>query len=89
MSRLTEWLDLDSPLSGRYRLFSQTGKAGKGDSSSFIYSRKIEKARVDHSHIKVPENILERAREVYRECRSLMIANARDSVIMPGCQERS
>ena len=89
LARLTDWLGLDSPLTGFYRLFSQTGKAGKGDSSSFIYGRKIEKARVDHSHIKVPENILERAREVYRECRSAIIANAADFVVLPDDQGRS
>jgi len=89
LATLTEWLDLDSPLTERYRLFSQTGKAGKGDSSRFIFSGKIEQARVDYSHIEIPEDILRRAREVYRECRSVMVANAADSMVRSDGQERS
>jgi len=89
LGKLTDWLELASPLTGRYQLFSQTGKAGKGDSSRFIYSGKIEKTRVDYSHITVPENILSRARESYRDCRSSIIANAADSVAMPCGRVRS
>ena len=83
LGKLTDWLELDSRLSERYQLFSQTGKAGSGDSSRFIYSGKIEKTRVDYSHINVPEDVLSRARETYRDCRSMIIANAEDSVVMP------
>ena len=83
LEKLTEWLELASPLTGRYQVFSQTGKAGKGDSSRFIYSGKIEKNRDDYSHINVPENILSPALEAYRDCRSSIIANAADSVLLP------
>jgi len=80
LARLTDWLELDSPLSGRYQLFSQTGKAGRGDSSGLIYSGRIEKTRVDYSHISVPGDLLTRARETYRVCRAAIIANAEDSM---------
>lgn len=83
LGKLTGWLDLASPLTGRYQVFSQTGKAGKGDSSRFIYSGKIEKTRVDYSHIKIPDHLLNMAREAYRDCRSAIIANAADSVVLP------
>lgn len=83
LDKLTDWLELDSPLTERYQLFSQTGKAGKGDSSNYIHSGKIEKSRVDYSHIKVPDHVLNRARETYRVCRSSIIANAADSVVIP------
>jgi len=83
MGKLTDWLELASPLTGRYQVFSQTGKAGKGDSSRFIYSGKIEKTRDDYSRINVPENILSPALEAYRDCRSSIIANAADSVLLP------
>jgi hypothetical protein len=89
LGKLTDWLELDSPLTGRYQLFSQTGKAGKGDSSKYIYSGKIEKTRIDYSHIKVPDRVLRRAREAYRDCRSSIIANAADSVLMPCDRVRS
>ena len=83
LERFTDWLELASPLTGRYQVFSQTGKAGKGDSSRFIYSGKIEKTRVDYSHIKVSKSVLNRAREAYRDCRTSIIANAADSVLLP------
>jgi hypothetical protein len=83
LRKLADWLELDSPLSERYQLFSQTGKAGMGDSSEYILSGKIEKIRRDYSHIRIPDDVLGRAREVYRDCRSQIIANAADSVFMP------
>ena len=83
LGRLTDWLELDSPLTGRYHVFSQTGKAGRGDSSKYIYSGKIEKTRIDYAHIRIPEHVLSRAREIYRVCRSAISANAADSAVIP------
>lgn len=83
LRKLTDWLELDTPLSERYQLFSQTGKAGMGDSSEYILSGKIEKSRNDYSHISIPEDVLSRAVAVYRDCRVKIIANAADSVVMP------
>ena len=82
LGKLTDWLELDSPLSERYQLFSQTGKAGKGDSSEFIRSGKIEKTIMDYSHVRIPDDALRRAREVYRDCRATMIARSADAVVM-------
>ena len=83
LGKLTYWLELDSPLTGRYQLFSQTGKPGKGDSSRYIHSGKIVKSRDDYAHIKVPDHVLNRVRETYRVCRSSIIANAADSIVIP------
>jgi hypothetical protein len=83
LGKLTQWLDLDSPLKEDYQLFSQTGRSGKGDSSRRIRSGKIDRTRVDYSHIEVPEHVLARARETYVECRSAIIANAADSMRIP------
>ena len=83
LRKLTDWLELDSPLSECYQLFSQTGKAGKGDSSELIHSGKIEKTRSDYSHIRLPQDALSGALEIYRNCRSKIIDNAADSVVMP------
>ncbi len=80
LSRLTDWLELDSPLSERYQLFTQTGKARMGDSSEFIYSGKIEKTRNDYSHIRLAEDVLSRAQAIYRDCRSQIIDNAAESL---------
>jgi hypothetical protein len=83
LGRLTAWLELDAPLSERYQLFSLTGKAHMGDSSPLIRSGKIEQARVDYSHVRVPGDMLSRAREVYRDCRAVMLAHAADSEVVP------
>ena len=80
LPRLSDWLELDSPLSERYQIFSQTGKARKGDSSERIHSGRIDRTPVDYSHIAIPEDVLRTAREVYRECRRQIIGNAADSV---------
>lgn len=80
LPRLSGWLELDSPLSERYQTFSQTGKARKGDSSERIHSGSIDRTAVDYSHIAIPEDVLRRAREVYRECRREIIGNAAEAV---------
>jgi hypothetical protein len=80
LPRLSGWLELDSPLSERYEVFSQTGKARRGDTSERVRSGRIDRTRVDYSHIAIPEEALSAAREAYRECREQMIARAADSV---------
>lgn len=80
LPKLSEWLELDSPLSERYQVFSHTGKARKGDSSERIHSGSIDRTPVDYSHVSIPEDVLRAAREVYRECRRQIIGNAADSV---------
>lgn len=81
LSKLSHWLELDSPLSDRYQVFSHTGKARKGDSSPRIHSGRIDRTPVDYSHVPVPENVLNEAREVYRECRRQIIEKAADSAL--------
>lgn len=80
LSKLADWLELDSPLSARYETFSHTGKAGKGDSSPRILSGSIDQSRVDYTHIALPEDALRAAQAAYRACREQMIASARDSL---------
>ena len=82
LPRLTEWLELDVPLSEQYQTFSQTGKPLKGDSSPRIHRGDIDKAGSDYAHIAVPEAVLSEAREVYRECRRQIIEKAADSLRM-------
>lgn len=81
LPRLSGWLALDSPLSERYQTFSHTGKAGRGDSSARIHGGRIDRTRVDYSHIVIPEEALSAAQAVYRECRAQMISGAADSVL--------
>lgn len=80
LPKLSDWLELDSPLSERYQIFNHTGKARKGDSSERIHSGTIDRTPVDYSHVAIPEEVLRTAREVYRECRREIIGKAKDSV---------
>lgn len=80
LPRLTAWLALDTPLSEEYQTFSHTGKARKGDSSERIHSGKINRTPTDYTHIAIPEAVLTKAREVYRECRREIIGKAADSL---------
>jgi hypothetical protein len=80
LSRLSDWLELESPLSERYQIFSHTGKPRKGDSSARIHSGIIDRTPVDYAHIAVPEEVLHAARAAYRECRREIIGKAADSL---------
>ena len=82
LPRLSHWLELDSPLSACYQVFSQTGKVRKGDSSDRIHRGSIDRTPVDYSHIVVPENVLNAACEVYQECRRRIIGKAADSLVV-------
>jgi hypothetical protein len=80
LPRLTDWLELDSPLSERYEVFSQTGKARRGDTSERVRSGRIDRVRSDYSQVVIPEVALQAAQAAYRDCREEMIAGARDSL---------
>jgi len=82
LPELERWLELDSPLNERYDIFSQTGVVGKGDSSEAIKSGRIVKTQNDYSEVTLPEEILENAQAVYRECREVIIRHALDAVTL-------
>jgi hypothetical protein len=82
LPRLTDWLELESPLSERYEVFSQTGKARRGDTSERIHGGRIDRTRMDYSHIAIPEEALRAAREAYRVCRGRIVSGAVDSVCL-------
>ncbi len=80
LPRLSNWLELDSPLSEQYQVFSQTGQPRKGDSSVRIHSGSIDRTPVDYSHVPVPKDVLNEARAVYQECRRRIIEKAADAL---------
>jgi hypothetical protein len=88
LPRLSEWLELDSPVSERYEVFSQTGQVRRGDTSERVRSGRIDKATTDYSHIAIPEEVLREARGAYRACRERIIAGAGDSVTVGARPER-
>lgn len=77
---LSRWLDLNSSLSDRYAIFSQTGKGRKGDSSKIIQSGKINKTKSDYSNISIPEEQLKMAQQAYGDCRQQIIGGAAELV---------
>lgn len=77
---LSDWLELDSPLSARYQVFAQTGKARRGDTSERVRSGRVDRTPSDYSHVVIPEDVLAMARQVYRVCRQQIIAHARESL---------
>jgi hypothetical protein len=82
LPRLTGWLALDSPLSERYEVFSQTGQARRGDPSERLRSRRIDRTRTDYSHVAIPQAVLDEAQAVYRDCRARIVARAADSATL-------
>jgi len=82
LPKLSQWLELDSPLRERYEVFSQTGKARRGDTSERMRSGDIDKARTDYSHIAVADDALRAAQEAYRECRRAVVERAADRLLV-------
>ena len=82
LPRLTAWLELDSPLSECYAVFSQTGKARRGDTSERVRSGRIDRGRSDYSEVVIPEDALQAAQAAYRECREQIVARAADALVL-------
>lgn len=82
LPKLTDWLELDTPLSEEYQCFSQTGKPRKGDSSVHIHSGRINRTPLTYPHVTLPEALLRTAQEAYQECRHEIIQHAADSLIL-------
>ncbi len=73
---LGRWLQLASPLTEHYQLFSQTGRAGKGDSSPAIASGYIIRQQNRYPDITLDPALLQQATQAYRHCRQQLVANA-------------
>ncbi len=82
LPKLADWLDLDSPLSEHYQIFSQTGKPRKGDSSLHIHSGRINRTPITYPHITLPETVLAEAQTVYEECRHAILTRAADTLTL-------
>ena len=82
LPRMRGWLELDSPLSERYEVFSQTGKPRRGDTSARVRSGNIDRTRTDYSHVVIPQEALSLAHAAYEECRARIIARAADSATL-------
>jgi len=76
LAALGAWLQLDSPLTERYRSFAQTGVAGAGDSSPAIATGRIVREENTHPGITLNAESLQRAQAAYQDCRRQLISNA-------------
>jgi hypothetical protein len=77
---LADWLALNSPLSDSYGVFSQTGKSRKGDTSELIGSGNINRIRRNYTAIKLPDELLALAKDVYAEGRKKILMCAAASL---------
>ncbi len=74
---LGRWLQLESPLTEDYRLFSQTGVAGTGDSSPAIATGHVIHPTEDrHPDTALDPALLQQATQAYQSCRQQLVANA-------------
>ena len=85
LPRLTQWLELDSPLREEYQTFSHTGKPLKGDSSPRIHRGSIDKSKSDYSHITIPPGALLSAQQAYEEARAQLMASG-ESLTLPAVE---
>lgn len=82
LPRLTSWLNLQSPLSDRYQLFSQTGAARAGDSSASIKSGRVVKTPNSYSGIDIDSELMHQAHLSYQNHRQVIIQNAIDAELV-------
>lgn len=79
---LTRWCQLETALPDRYQMFSQTGKAGAGDSSGQILSGRIERNSNDYPGVCLDADLISRAEQAYAEYRGAMLRHARESMVL-------
>ncbi|HHJ14521.1 MAG TPA: hypothetical protein ENJ79_09135 [Gammaproteobacteria bacterium] len=76
LSGVSEWLELDSPLSERYRTFARTGEARCGDSSPAIRAGRVLAGTSDYSDVHLPVEVCGQAQEAYQAFRPQIVAHA-------------
>lgn len=73
LEKIRVFLDLRTPLNSEYSIYRLTGKMFYGDSSPEISSGKITVKPKKRNHIVIPQDILTKAQECYKECRATLI----------------
>lgn len=80
LKKLAEWLQLHSPLTTHYQRFAKTGLAGAGDTSTAIGSGKIISQETQYPGIQLETELLQQTAQRYRECRTQLMRNARETM---------
>ncbi len=81
LSKMTQWLSLNSPLDSNYQIFSNTGKARTGDSSDNIKSGKIITSENHYTEIQLDPDLLAEAEHHFHQHRKNVIDLAKESAI--------
>ena len=82
LAALAGWLELSTPLSERYRIFSRTGVAGAGDSSPALVEGRILRETAPPPEIALDPASLDELEAAYRDCRARLVAHAGDAVLL-------
>ena len=72
LESLSRWLKLPEPLQKEYSQFRNTGGKGHGDPSANIKTGILKKT-TKHSHIHIPQEVLDPARLAYDRCREKLV----------------
>ena len=80
LAQIQNWLSLDSPLTERYQMFSQTGQVRAGDSSTNMTKGKIIQQQTNYEAIEIPLDLLSEVQMETAQHKQLMINNALESL---------
>ncbi len=72
LTTVSNYLQLNEPLSESYDTFSLTGSIGAGDPSDNIKTGKIVKNRDQYESIKIDDELLQRATSIYLETKDIL-----------------
>jgi hypothetical protein len=68
LQRLTEFLELQRPLTRHYNLFTHTGQPGYGDPSESILRGEVKATPETRKALRVPQWVASHLEQAYREC---------------------
>ncbi len=81
LTKLGNWLQLETPLSEHYEIFSRTGQAGAGDSSAQIQKGSIQHNHNNYESIDVPQPRIQAAEFIYHSVRKNLIRLAQQNIV--------
>ena len=83
LNTLSKFLELQTPLSPQYEKMRNTGKAKAGDSSSSLMKGEIIQSQLTSTNLPYQRSeFFKECEKTYQNVRSILIANAKESVIL-------
>ena len=84
LGELSEWLQLEAPLSPTYQLQKNTSRERYGDTSEALKSGRITEKKIETPAFSCDENLIENATNIYSSVRQVLIEKStRHSIIEP------